>query len=132
VLHFIDRGQPSSPEGEGACIIRLSSASFTINKAPTVANQEDLLQDLLSRWQDLRRQGKELTPAELCADCPELAPELERQVAALHRMDRLAVAVGEKDTPGTPSTRPDDREAPLPPAPTHPEPARPAPGLPGR
>lgn len=33
---------------------------------------------LLDRWQALREQGQAVTPAELCADCPELVGALER------------------------------------------------------
>jgi serine/threonine-protein kinase len=44
--------------------------------------------DLIVRWEDARKQGRELTPEELCRDCPELIPEFKRSLAkglsALH------------------------------------------------
>src|SRR6266540_3921731 len=44
---------------------------------------EARLQELLSRWQQLCQQGRTITVKELCADCPELAGELERRVRIL-------------------------------------------------
>lgn len=43
----------------------------------------DKLQQLLERWDDLRKQGHEPTPEELCQDCPELLMELKLRIAAL-------------------------------------------------
>jgi WD40 repeat protein/predicted Ser/Thr protein kinase len=44
------------------------------------------LSELVVRWQEARRQGRDLSPGELCADCPELLAELERQLQALESM----------------------------------------------
>ena len=44
---------------------------------------DDKLQQLLELWDDLRKQGREPTAAELCQDCPELLDELDRRIAAL-------------------------------------------------
>jgi serine/threonine protein kinase len=41
------------------------------------------ISELLQRWEELRRQGKDASPEELCRECPELAPELARRLAAL-------------------------------------------------
>ena len=39
---------------------------------------DDRLEDLLGRWEDLRRQGRAASLEELCRDCPELrAPRAE-------------------------------------------------------
>src|SRR5262245_28006729 len=57
--------------------------------------------ELLLHWQELRRQGKCLSAEELCADCPELAEELRRQMRALESMEALlGVAPGATATAG--------------------------------
>src|SRR5262249_41819317 len=43
----------------------------------------DPLNLLLSAWQDHQAQGRDVTPAELCRDFPELAEELGERVQAL-------------------------------------------------
>src|SRR5262249_20062963 len=53
---------------------------------------ERRLDDLLSRWQQERARGRTPAAAELCCDCPELAPELEKRLDLLFRMDQLAQA----------------------------------------
>jgi tRNA A-37 threonylcarbamoyl transferase component Bud32 len=60
------------------------------------------LSELLLRWEDLRRQGGRPSAAEVCADQPELAPELEKQIQAILAMEAM-LAVG-KDTPTEPET----------------------------
>ena len=37
---------------------------------------EDLLADLLVRWEELREQGHDVSALELCQGCPHLAEEL--------------------------------------------------------
>jgi serine/threonine-protein kinase len=49
---------------------------------------ETRLQELLSLWQQRRRQGEDPTAAELCQDCPELEPRLREHIYSLERMDR--------------------------------------------
>jgi serine/threonine-protein kinase len=61
-----------------------------VDKA-TITN-ESLLADLISRWQQGRAQGAAISPVELCRDCPELLPQLQQQLAALERMNALAVS----------------------------------------
>ena len=39
--------------------------------------------ELLVRWEELREQGQDVPPRELCADRPELAAELERRIQGL-------------------------------------------------
>jgi serine/threonine protein kinase len=71
-----------------------------------MATQEDRLIDLLERWDEGERRGQPARVEELCADCPELAGDLARQIAVKRRLDRLA---GPDDTaadtcaPGEPS-----------------------------
>src|SRR5262249_62284958 len=54
--------------------------------------------DLLSRWQELRSLGQEVSPEALCADHPELLDELRRQVEALREQ-------GAPVLPSAPPTR---------------------------
>src|SRR5262245_52640384 len=52
---------------------------------------DDRLAGLLDEWQQLCAQGRDLPAAALCADCPELAAELERRMEAVRRVSRLVV-----------------------------------------
>ena len=45
---------------------------------------EDLLADLLVRWEELRERGRDVSALELCQDCPHLADELARRINALN------------------------------------------------
>src|SRR5262249_6148394 len=53
--------------------------------------------ELLLRWQELRQEGKDLTPEELCAEHPECIEDLRRQIQALQSMEAI-LGVGKKDT----------------------------------
>ena len=44
------------------------------------------LSGLLTRWEELRVQGRDVDVDELCRDCPELAAPLRRQIEALAEM----------------------------------------------
>jgi serine/threonine-protein kinase len=48
---------------------------------------EDRLGELLLRWDELRRHGREMSAGELCADCPELADELRRRIAVVRDLE---------------------------------------------
>jgi tetratricopeptide (TPR) repeat protein/tRNA A-37 threonylcarbamoyl transferase component Bud32 len=48
---------------------------------------EDRLGELLLRWDDLRRQGRDVSAGELCPDCPELADKLRRRIEILRGME---------------------------------------------
>jgi len=73
---------------------------------------EEILADLLLRWEELRERGQDTTASELCRDCPQLAEELARRIDALKVtswMDRpLASAEAQADmvcsTPSEPRT----------------------------
>jgi serine/threonine protein kinase len=52
-------------------------------------SRQERVEQLLSRWDELREQGQEVDPEHLCADSPELLPELEAQVQRLKAMDWL-------------------------------------------
>ena len=48
------------------------------------------LDELLLRWEELAEAGHPPSAQELCQDCPHLAEELQRRIAALQEMDWLA------------------------------------------
>jgi tetratricopeptide (TPR) repeat protein/tRNA A-37 threonylcarbamoyl transferase component Bud32 len=47
------------------------------------------LDSLLLDWQDQLAQGRDVSPGELCRDCPELAEELGKRIHALRHMNDL-------------------------------------------
>jgi predicted Ser/Thr protein kinase len=51
---------------------------------------ESRLSLLLDRWQRSLDAGEPVPPRELCRDCPDLLDELERTIAVLQRVERLA------------------------------------------
>jgi serine/threonine-protein kinase len=55
---------------------------------------EPSLADLVSRWQELRRQGKPAPPEEVCAECPEKVEELKRHLQVLGAMKGFLEAGG--------------------------------------
>src|SRR5262245_51585971 len=84
-------------------------------------SDQSRLSELLRRWQEQRQRGQQVAPEELCRDCPELLPELERQLST----------VTEADQPGRPERDPTCRSDP-PGATTLPDPALPStPWIPG-
>ena len=48
---------------------------------------DELLADLLLRWDELREQGQDVSSIELCQSCPHLVDELERRIRALKASD---------------------------------------------
>lgn len=50
--------------------------------------QDSRIEELLSLWEASREKGKTLSPEELCHHCPELLPELQRQIDILRRAER--------------------------------------------
>lgn len=58
-----------------------------------------LIGDLLDQWEEAREQGIDLSPDELCANCPELLNDLKSQIAALVVVDQhLSSTVTDADT----------------------------------
>jgi hypothetical protein len=57
-------------------------------KGPSLTD-ESTLAGLLVQWQRLRAEGREVAPAHLCAERPDLLPELQRRIAALQPKDAL-------------------------------------------
>ncbi|QDT73419.1 serine/threonine protein kinase [Lacipirellula limnantheis] len=52
------------------------------------AADASLVGSLLDRWEEAQEDGRNLTPEDLCRDCPTLLPELKRQIDVLGAMDR--------------------------------------------
>src|SRR6185436_5976437 len=52
-------------------------------------NQDDRLSDLLVIWEERKRAGQPVSAEELCHDCPDLIPELTRQIHAIGSMNAL-------------------------------------------
>jgi serine/threonine-protein kinase len=52
-------------------------------------SRKERVEQLLSQWDELREQGQEAHPEQLCADCPELLDELKAQIRRLRSMDWL-------------------------------------------
>jgi tetratricopeptide (TPR) repeat protein len=50
---------------------------------------DDRETDLLMRWHEIHDQGTDLSPEELCADCPELLDSVKREIEKLKRLDAL-------------------------------------------
>jgi serine/threonine protein kinase len=53
------------------------------------------LLDLMERWQSLQQQRQMVSAAELCADCPELAGDLEQAARFVQYLEDLAAAPSE-------------------------------------
>jgi serine/threonine protein kinase len=64
---------------------------------------EESISDLLLRWDDMREQGRTMTAAELCRDCPENRAEVEQKIDVLRLMYRL---LGDDELPTEPLARP--------------------------
>src|SRR5258708_6165895 len=65
---------------------------------------DERLFDLLERWEELERAGLSIAIAELCADAPELQPEVERAIAKLRKVDsQLNLSVSGAAEPGSAS-----------------------------
>jgi mono/diheme cytochrome c family protein len=80
------------------------------------------LDELMLRWEAARRQGKDLTPETLCAECPQLADELRQRIRAVRSMEHV-LGVEERDPYSTVISEPGD-------LPDHP-PGDPLPRIPG-
>ncbi len=60
--------------------------------------RNDRLSELLARWVGADAEGRAVDPATLCADCPELLPEMERICRFDVRLNRLLESVASLDT----------------------------------
>src|SRR5580704_8097587 len=63
------------------------------------------LNGLVERWQELRNEGRTVSPEALCAEHPELLDDLRRQLAALASMEEfLGKTAGDRAVPSLPDT----------------------------
>jgi WD40 repeat protein len=74
---------------------------------------ESRIEDLLSRWEQLKRAGQTVSPEELCRDCPELLEEVRRRVGVLEYFDQQAPSSTTDDKQSEDRPEPAGR-APLP------------------
>src|SRR5262249_33702735 len=90
--HRADRQQPLAggtgpagrlPRGPTAHLTARSRSLTPMSSVPT----EDRLGELLLRWDELRRQGRDIPAGELCVDCPELADELRRRIEVVRDLE---------------------------------------------
>ena len=65
---------------------------------------EDILADLLLRWEELREQGQEVSALELCQGCPHLADELEHRITAMKATSWLDTPIDDFATDFTAAT----------------------------
>jgi serine/threonine protein kinase len=56
--------------------------------------------ELLLRWQELRQEGQSVAAADLCAECPELAEELQRRMETVDYWEGLLGAGEEEEASG--------------------------------
>lgn len=59
---------------------------------------EELLAELMLRWDELREQGQDVSSIELCQACPHLSDELEHRIDALRAFDWLDQPIEASDT----------------------------------
>jgi hypothetical protein len=76
-------------------------------------SNEAALEELLSRWQQEKAQGRDLPATLLCRQRPDLADELGRRIAAVRQMDELA----RHEAPTLPPSAPASEEVTLRPDP---------------
>jgi len=62
---------------------------------------EDHLLDLLVKWDELHRQGRDVSPEELCIECPELVEELRRRIETFRKIGEV-LATGPIESLSTP------------------------------
>jgi len=55
---------------------------------PVGDDHEQLIDELLERWEDAHEAGLRISPEDLCRDHPDLLPEIRRQIGVLQTMDR--------------------------------------------
>jgi tRNA A-37 threonylcarbamoyl transferase component Bud32 len=93
--------------------------------------------ELVSRWQELRRQGQSVSPEELCAGCPERLDDLKRYLQAVGAMESFlgldagADAATVPPAPAGGNGEAAEATATLPPAAAQREAAAPWPVVPG-
>ena len=49
----------------------------------------DQIADLVLQWEAARHDGKQMSPEDLCQDCPQLKEELRERIEALEEMEQI-------------------------------------------
>jgi ABC-type amino acid transport substrate-binding protein len=60
---------------------------------------DDRLFELVARWEERRRQGEDVTPEEVCSDCPERVEEMRRAIEKLEAINACLGVVTAPDAP---------------------------------
>lgn len=68
-------------------------------------HDEELLSELLLEWEELYERGQDTAPGELCKECPLLAEELAKRIAALKRTMWLKDPEPPTESPASPPTQ---------------------------
>ena len=71
------------------------------------------LDDLLSLWEDQKETGTQMSPEQLCSECPELLEEFRWHVKALEAVDSNFGIVTDSRAAATPGFRADGSQSPL-------------------
>src|SRR5262245_24029111 len=79
--------------------------------------RDERLNDLLQRWATAEAEGRAVDPTQLCADCPDLLPELERLYRFDVRLNRLLTSMSSVETMAPGETPPLSNRAGFPPVP---------------
>lgn len=66
------------------------------------SSRQSEIDALLERWEERKRAGESPSVEELCADCPQLAAEVERQIADLEKVSLLLEEEGVLDADQAP------------------------------
>jgi serine/threonine protein kinase len=87
---------PAYPHSTGWA--RQSKRHYRMRSEVVAMSNEDRLNALLEQWEELTRRGEPADPAALCHECPELLPELTRQIEALRKVNSLFEKAFEEPT----------------------------------
>src|SRR5436305_1422358 len=74
-------------------------------------SEQPSVSELVLRYRERRQRGESVTPEDACAICPDLLPEVRRQIDALLSMEGL---LGQSPPDGTTVAMPAGRDVPLP------------------
>ena len=81
------RKRESAEPGFQSPALRAKGAATIAFWNSNIMTDQDRLEELLNRWEDLRDQKQEVSAEGLCRDWPELLPEFRRRVAELDQID---------------------------------------------
>jgi hypothetical protein len=90
---------PRTPPAEPHTASSASSEERTAAHAGQRSPAAPSVEELVSRWQALRRQGQEVSAEQLCAGHPELLADLRRRLEALASMAGLLDVNGTRTLP---------------------------------